>query len=211
MHKAFTGELTEKWRKEHGKVFGRGIKKFNEIAEVKSNLVFPEDYQDDPHIAPDNIEKKTGRLLEYRTIREDGVKSPKHRFNKGQIIYSKIRPYLSKVIIAPFDGLCSADMYPIETTQDTKYLWYFMLSEQFLVQASNSGSRSVLPKINQKELGRIEITVFPKDEEEEIARILDSVFEDFNNIDDTVQSILESIESTKKSVLGQVFRGNIVS
>lgn len=51
------------------------------------------EYQSFPHIAPDNIEKKTGVLLEYHTIAEDGVTSGKHRFYSGQILYSKIRPY----------------------------------------------------------------------------------------------------------------------
>jgi type I restriction enzyme, S subunit len=84
--------------------------KFSEACNIKSNLVSPEGYKSYPHIAPDNIERETGQLLQYRTIEEDKVFSPKHFFYKGQIIYSKIRPYLNKLIIAPFDGLCSVDM-----------------------------------------------------------------------------------------------------
>ena len=68
------------------------------------------------HIAPDNIEKGTGHLFECRTVKEDKVASANHLFKKGQIIYSKIRPLLRKAVIAPFDGLCSADMYPLNTT-----------------------------------------------------------------------------------------------
>lgn len=130
-------------------------KKFSEVAVIKSNLVSPFDYLDYPHIAPDSIEKFTGRLLSYRTIREDNVKSPKHLFYKGQILYSKIRPYLSKAIIADVDGLCSADMYPIEALCNTKYLLKYMLSTEFLEQSTTAGSRSLLPKINQKELSSI--------------------------------------------------------
>ena len=63
------------------------------------------------HIAPDNIEKATGTLFECHTVQQDKVVSPNHLFYKGQIIYSKIRPLLRKAVIAPFDGLCSADMY----------------------------------------------------------------------------------------------------
>lgn len=174
LHKAFTGELTAKWRAEHG--VGRESwekSRFDEVATIKSNLVDPMDFLGFPHIAPDNIEKKTGVLLKYHTISEDGVTSGKHRFYPGQILYSKIRPYLSKVVVVDFDGLCSADMYPIEAKGNAKCLWYYMLSEEFLEQASSAGSRSVLPKINQKELSAL--TVFLptlNNEQEEIVRIL---------------------------------------
>ncbi len=133
LHKAFIGELTSQWRKDHGVGMESWKKsRFDEVATIKSNLVNPLDFPDLPHIAPDNIEKKTGVLLEYHTVSEDGVTSGKHRFYPGQILYSKIRPYLSKVVVVDFDGLCSADMYPIEAKGNAKCLWYYMLSEEFL-------------------------------------------------------------------------------
>lgn len=141
---AFSGRLTAQWRKDNYKENKWETKRFDEVADIKSNLVEPSNYLEFPHIAPDNIEKRTGILLDYHTIAEDGVKSGKHRFYAGQILYSKIRPYLSKVVMVDFDGLCSADMYPIEAKENTKYLLYYMLSDMFLEQASSAGSRSVL-------------------------------------------------------------------
>jgi type I restriction enzyme S subunit len=86
--------------------------RFDAIATIKSNLVPPAEFPNHPHVAPDNIEKGKGRLLECRTVRQDEVKSGNHRFSSGQISYSKIRPNLSKAAIVNFEGLCSADMYP---------------------------------------------------------------------------------------------------
>ena len=81
LHKAFTGELTAKWREEHGvSIDNWKTTRFDSVAAIRSNLVDPAEYQSFPHIAPDNIEKKTGVLLEYHTIAEDGVTSGKHRF-----------------------------------------------------------------------------------------------------------------------------------
>lgn len=156
---AFSGRLTAQWREDNYKENKWETKRFDEVADIKSNLVEPSNYLEFPHIAPDNIEKRTGILLDYHTIAEDGVKSGKHRFYAGQILYSKIRPYLSKVVMVDFDGLCSADMYPIEAKENTKYLLYYMLSDMFLEQASSAGSRSVLPKINQKELSAIKVRI----------------------------------------------------
>ncbi|WP_020620588.1 restriction endonuclease subunit S [Paenibacillus daejeonensis] len=207
LHKAFTGELTAKWREEHGVGMDSWVKKtFNQVADIKSNLVDPSSYMDNPHIAPDNIERRTGRLLEYRTIREDGVTSGKHKFSKGQILYSKIRPYLSKVVLVDFNGLCSADMYPIEAKEDTKYLWYYMLSDEFLEQASSAGSRSVLPKINQKELSAVKVMIPSWNEQREVVRILDNLLAREIETKD-LANVIDHIEVMKKSILARAFRG----
>lgn len=210
LHKAFTGELTRAWRKENGQDESNWKRvRFDEVAEIKSNLVDPAEYQEYPHIAPDNIEKKTGVLLEYHTIAEDGVKSGKHRFYAGQILYSKIRPYLSKVVIATVDGLCSADMYPIDAKGNVKFLWYYMLSDEFLAQASNSGSRSVLPKINQKELSRVMVKTTSIEEQQAIADILDSLIAKENAAKEAAESVLDQIDTMKKAVLASAFRGEL--
>lgn len=211
LHKAFTGELTAQWRKEHGTGMDSWAKKrFDEVATIKSNLVDPATFPDFPHIAPDNIEKKTGILLEYNTVSEDGVTSGKHRFYPGQILYSKIRPYLSKVVVVDFDGLCSADMYPIEAKGNTKCLWYYMLSEEFLEQASTAGSRSVLPKINQKELSALTV-VLPtqSDEQTEIVRVLDELLAKEQQAKEAAEAVLEQIDLIKKSILARAFRGEL--
>lgn len=211
LHKAFTGELTAQWRKEHGIGMESWKKsRFDEVATIKSNLVNPLDFPDLPHIAPDNIEKKTGVLLEYHTVSEDGVTSGKHRFYPGQILYSKIRPYLSKVVVVDFDGLCSADMYPIKAEGNAKCLWYYMLSEEFLEQASSAGSRSVLPKINQKELSALTV-VLPtlKDEQEEIVRILDDLLAKEQQTKESAEGVLEQIDLIKKAILARAFRGDL--
>ena len=92
LHRAFTGELTKQWRENNGRAFSFKRKRFDEVAKIKSNLVEPSEYLDMPHIAPDCIEKFTGKLIGYKTIREDGVFSSKHRCYKNQILHSKIRP-----------------------------------------------------------------------------------------------------------------------
>ncbi len=210
LYKAFTGELTERWRKEHGRSNADWrVARFDEVAEIKSNLVDPADYQNFPHIAPDNIEKKTGVLLEYHTIAEDGVKSGKHLFHTGQILYSKIRPYLSKVVIVDFDGLCSADMYPVNAKENSRYLWYYLLSDEFLEQASNAGSRSVLPKINQKELSKVMVRITSLEEQQAIAIILDDIFKNEQQAKEAAEAVLSQIDTMKKAILARVFRGEL--
>ncbi len=206
---AFSGRLTAQWRNDNYKENKWETKRFDEVADIKSNLVEPSNYLEFPHIAPDNIEKRTGILLDYHTIAEDGVKSGKHRFYAGQILYSKIRPYLSKVVMVDFDGLCSADMYPIEAKENTKYLLYYMLSDMFLEQASSAGSRSVLPKINQKELSAIKVRITSDEEQKEVVRILDYLLPMMQQVRDKAVQVVDNIDAIKKSILAKAFRGKL--
>src|SRR5262249_40531105 len=102
--------------------------KFADVAEVASDLVDPTLTPQAVHIAPNHIESGTGKFLPYRTVDEDRVTSPKHRFRAGQILYSKIRPYLAKAVVATFDGVCSADMYPVNTVLEPRFLHQWLLT-----------------------------------------------------------------------------------
>ena len=83
---------------------------FTEFAKIDGNMTTDyEKYADYPHIGIDSIEKGTGALKGYRTVREDGVISGKYIFTPQNIIYSKIRPNLNNVALPDFEGLCSAD------------------------------------------------------------------------------------------------------
>lgn len=234
LDKAFRGKLTRNWRLQHPNYNstgwlnevginqpnsidnvpfilpkGWGWVRFSDVSTVMSNLVDPSNYQEYPHIAPDNIEKNSGKLLEYATIGDARVTSPKHLFKEGQILYSKIRPYLSKLVIAPFDGLCSADMYPITTKLDTEYLFWLMLSSYFLEKASTAGSRSVLPKINQKELGAIMLPVCHYEEQLEIVSIIRSMLTKEQEARNLIEQSIIPLESTVSKVLETAFNGKL--
>ena len=179
--------------------------------DIKSNLVKPDEYLDFPHIAPDNIEKNTGKLLSFKTIREDEVISPKHYFYAGQIIYSKIRPNLSKLVLVDFNGLCSADMYPLESDVFNHYfLKYIMLSRYFVKKASTAGSRSVLPKINQSELGMIPIPICSLAEQTQIVAILESKLTACDQLAAELAKQLKQADLLKQAVLKAAFSGGLL-
>lgn len=186
------------------------IQRFARVAEVKSNLVSPDNYLEYPQISPENIEKDSGKLLlPCRTVAEVGVISGNHLFYKGQILYSKIRPKLNKVCIAPFDGLCSADMYPIESKNDTRYIMYCILSNGFLQQVSMiTENRVKMPKINQVELSKVLVAI-PETiaEQKEIADYLDAKCAEIDKLIAKKEQLVKELESYKKSLIYEVVTG----
>lgn len=192
------GKIPEGWK----------IVQFKHIASIKSNLVQPDKYMKYPQIAPDNIEKDTGRLLSHQTVEESGIISGNHLFYRGQILYSKIRPNLNKLTVAPFDGLCSADMYPIESKLPTPFMVYSMLSTYFVSQVSLIiQDRVKMPKINQEELGEIKVVVPSQQEMLTIADYLDSKCSEIDALLQNYEDQITTLEEYKKSLIYEYVTG----
>jgi type I restriction enzyme S subunit len=175
------------------------------VATVASNLVDPSFYPDLPHIAPNHIESQTGRLLPWTTVAGDGVTSSKHLFQPGQVLYSKIRPYLAKATLAPFKGLCSADMYPLDTELNSRFLLYWLLTKDFTQHASLVQGRTVLPKINREQLDRLPAPVAPLAEQDRIVAVIE---EQFSRLDAGVAA-LERVRQNLKRLRAAIFEAAV--
>lgn len=190
--------------------YGWTWKRFKFIARVDSNLVEPNKYTNWLHIAPDAIGKGNGKLLQKHTVSEDGVVSSNHLFRKGAILYSKVRPRLNKVVVAPDDGLCSADMYPISTTQNVEWLKFYMLSDQFVQQAGLvSDIRIKMPKINKQELGDIKILVPPPNVQLEIVSRLNAQCYAIDEAIGRQNQIIDKLVEYRRSLIHVAVTGQI--
>lgn len=183
--------------------------RFQEAAEISSNLVSPRNYYDLPHIAPNHIEKNTGRLLSYSTAREDKVFSSKHLFYTGQLLYSKVRPQLNKVVLAPCDGLCSADMYPINSCINSSYLQKVMLSHYFINEVNKFDNRVKMPKINQNQLNGILIPCAPLEEQKAIAENVDKLFAICDQLEMLIHHSQLQAGNIMQAVLKEAFTSRI--
>ena len=150
---------------------GLPIKKFDEVAIIDANMTTDyKKYADFPHIGIDSIEKDTGALLGYRTVKEDNVISGKYIFGPKHIIYSKIRPALNKVALPDFEGLCSADAYPIlpiDGICNREFLAHVMRSNYYLNYILAFSVRSQMPKVNRKQISGFSFPLPPIKRQEE--------------------------------------------
>ena len=161
-------------------------------------------YANYPHIGIDSIEKNTGRILVYRTIAEDRVISGKYLFTSKHIIYSKIRPNLNKVAMPDFEGLCSADAYPILPNEQVClriYLGYVMRSEFFLEYILPFSRRANMPKVNKEQLSGF---VFPVPSIE-VQKQFETFVEQVDKSKFEIQKSLNQLETLKKALMQKYF------
>ncbi|MEM9005840.1 MAG: restriction endonuclease subunit S, partial [Cyanobacteria bacterium P01_F01_bin.86] len=111
---------------------------------------------------------------EQKTAAEQGAISGKYLFSSGDIIYSKIRPYLRKAVLPTFEGLCSADMYPLTPAEDvsSEFIFAILLGRRFSQFADTVSARSGIPKINREELGDFCVALPFLTEQRAIATVL---------------------------------------
>lgn len=181
------------------------IVKFDELAKIDGNMTTDyEKYADYPHIGIDSIEKETGELKGYRTVKEDGVVSGKYIFTPQHIIYSKIRPNLNKVALPDFEGLCSADAYPILPNPkncNRIFLALAMRSDYFLDYILQFSARTNLPKVNRKEIAGFSMPLPPLSLQNDFATFVERV----DQQKQTVQQSLEKLELIKKALMQEYF------
>ena len=154
----------------------------SDFISIVSGQVNPqtEPYIDMPHIGGDNIESNTGFIHKVQTPRELKLKSGKYLFEPTDILYSKIRPYLNKVSIPGFSGVCSADIYPLridESIVDRYYLVYLLRSSEYLSYAEKHSARTNIPKINRPALLKFTSKLPPLELQKKFSQIYKNVFD----------------------------------
>ena len=101
----------------------------------------------------EDIEKDTGRLLS-RIIKQDRpTTSSKHIFHKGNVLFSKLRTYLNKVLIADQDGFCTSEILPLDFGKYIlpEYARCVMMSKMFLDYTARCGYGVKMPRLGTED------------------------------------------------------------
>ena len=162
------------------------------------------------YIGLEHIEKGTGTVLGYAD--SNTVRSTKTVFNKGDLLYGKLRPYLNKVIVAEFHGVCSTDIL-VFNKQDglsNSFLKYRMLMEDFVSYAQNNMSGVQHPRINFKSLSEYELIIPSHSEQNKIVEEIEKRFSEADNLERAIDESLGKSEALRQSILKQAFEGRLV-
>ncbi|WP_270511223.1 restriction endonuclease subunit S [Megamonas funiformis] len=209
LHKAFTGELTVKWRKENNIDLSSWKKcELKEVFKVVKDKYNPQtENQIVNYIGLENIETSKGIISKSNSSE---VKSIKTKFKKDDVLYGKLRPYLNKHDVVNFDGICSTDIlvFRFNDINTAKYINYYFNLPMFIQYAVENSSGINLPRVSEKTISKYKISLPTIEEQQEIVNILDNLLAKYNKIKNLEQQ-LEKIELLKKAILAKVFRGEL--
>ena len=146
---------------------------FGECAVLVRDSVSPSDFADEPYVGLEHIGEGTLALVDGCGIAAD-VGSTKSRFESGDILFGKLRPYFRKVIQARFGGICSTDIWVVRPTEgiDAGYLFYAMASQEFVDAATRGSEGTKMPRAKWDFVSRIQLPLPPLEEQRVIARVL---------------------------------------
>lgn len=188
--------------------------KLSDVCAITSTLVDPrkDAFLDLTHVGAGNIESQTGAFVDLKTAKEEGLISGKFLFDGSMVLYSKIRPYLMKVARPNFNGLCSADMYPLtpfpnEITRD--YLFHLLLSKSFTDYAIQGSARAGMPKVNREHLFEYRTWLPDVKVQKKLTAQLDALHEETQRLASLYQRKLAALDELKKSLLHQAFSGEL--
>lgn len=189
-------------------------KELADVCEISSKLIDPRksEFQNLIHIGAGNIESKKGTLLDLKTAEEENLISGKFLFDESMILYSKIRPYLMKVVNCEFKGLCSADIYPLVPKKGLlikEYLFYLLLSKDFTDYAILGSQRAGMPKVNREHLFAYELQLPPIKVQQILVEKLCALSAETNRLESIYQQKLTDLEELKKSILQKAFNGEL--
>ena len=169
------------------------IEKLSQVCKIyESNNI-----SSDLYIGLEHIEQGTGKLL-ARGNNADFI-STKHVFQKGNVLYGKLRPLLKKVWITNENGFCSTDILSIQPNKkiSVTILSFILLSTNFLSYAVSTSAGTKMPRTNWTDMKEYKICLPPIPEQQQITLIL-------SNIDKQItrqKSHLTNLKVLRKSVL----------
>jgi type I restriction enzyme S subunit len=128
-----------------------------------------------PYVGLEHVEKESGRFADGFVPTPLNMLATNFRFTPKHVLYGKLRPYLNKVVLPNFDGVCTTEILtilPNEEKLDRTFLWAILLSPTFVNWATSQISGANLPRLDPKLLAEYEIPLPPLTEQKRIASLL---------------------------------------
>src|SRR5690554_6415383 len=159
--------------------------KLSDLFKLRKNSLKPKDFKNQKYIGLEHISQEAFMLNGIGNAKD--VSSNKYSFEKGDILYGKIRPYFQKVFQVDFTGICSTDILVLHSKNESlfsqDFLYQIAKTKDFTNRAIETSSGTKMPRADWNSMGKVELQIPPLPEQRAIASIL-------SNIDDKIENNL---------------------
>lgn len=177
----------------------------------------PNDIQNDMwSLDLEDIEKDTGAILNKVCASERKISGDKVIFEKGNILYSKLRPYLLKILVAPDDGICTPELVPFDTYGEiyNRYIMWVLKAPHinFAVNAVSYGVK--MPRVGTETMVNLLVPLPPLEEQHRIVAKIEEILPYIDQYDKAYTKLeifnKKFPEDMKKSILQMAMQGKLV-
>jgi len=201
---AFTHAVAARWPK----------CKLGAVLRLRKEVVHPRDNPSGPavFVGLEHVHSLTGERTGSLPVEMSELTGRKPRFYTGDIVYGYLRPYLNKLWVAEFDGLCSVDQYVYEVNRekaDTDFVAWFMRSPVYLERAPIDASPGQLPRIRTEEVASVEINLPPVSQQRALVAQIQKEFTETTALKQTLSARLTALDHLPAALLREAFNGRV--
>ena len=163
----------------------------------------------------EDIEKESGKILLYKTGIHKSIKGDRAVFSKGDILYSKLRPYLKKNLIAPEDGVCTTELVPFSCYGGVNHQYIVsVLRSPYVTNIVNAASYGVkMPRVGKDIMENLIIPFPPLAEQKRIADTIQKYLAEIEQLEKDEEALAELQKAfpgkMKASILQQAIQGKL--
>ena len=176
----------------------------------RNEKVAPADYPELPYIGLDDIEAHSMRLLGSKPAAS--MKSSAKHFYPGDVLYSRLRPYLNKVWAADRDGICSSEFIVLPDNQfvDSKFLALRLNAIDFVSFANslNAGDR---PRVDFDQISSFCLPPFSLSRQRRIVAKIEELFSELDKGVESLKTARAKLKVYRQAVLKHAFEGKLTA
>ena len=167
---------------------------------------------DDWVLELEDLEKDTAKIIQTLSRSKRSIKGVRHRFNKGDILYSKLRTYLNKVLVAPQSGYCTTEIMPFNSycNVSSYYLNHVLRSAYFLDYTQQCGYGVKMPRLSTTDACNGIIPLPPLAEQKRIVKEIEHWFSLIDVIESGKEDLQATIKQAKSKILDLAIHGKLV-
>ena len=167
---------------------------------------------DDWVLELEDLEKDTAKIIQTLSRSKRSIKGVRHRFIKGDILYSKLRTYLNKVLVAPQSGYCTTEIMPFNSycNVSSYYLNHVLRSAYFLDYTQQCGYGVKMPRLSTTDACNGMIPLPPLAEQKRIVKEIEHWFSLIDVIESGKEDLQATIKQAKSKILDLAIHGKLV-
>lgn len=194
-------ELEEKYEK----------KQLNQIVIFGGKNISTLEYPNLIYFSLEDIETQTGKILNYKTVNESGVKGTAVSFDDNVVLYSKLRPYLNKVIVPNLEGCATTELVVLKPKDklDKYFLASYLRSSNIVSFLNNDSMGAKMPRTNMKTFRNLDIPLPPLKTQQKVVSYLDEISNKIEKIKQIQKKKMQSLKELKASILDKAFKGEL--